>query len=278
MKKPIRSTPIPAKCQNKIISSLILFLLKCSDYPTRLRQVTALRKIGGELKRLTVKTRYGFCMALDDLDYIQRTIQNEGVWESELTNLFNIHLRETDTFFDIGANVGYFSLFGACVKKCKVVAFDPDPLNCDLIRLNAELNNVRINIIQKAVSAEPGTLKFFRNDAHNSGQSGMNSPAPVAEFSVASTPIDQFVKENPELMPDVIKMDVEGHEDEVINGMLELLRFKPPRIIVFESNPNPSDKVKFEAIERILLQNKYNISRVESRDDLDCYNWISILS
>ena len=278
MKALSRNQPIPAICQNDFISSLILLLLKCLDFPTRIRLINILRNFGGKLKRLRVKTHFGFSMALDDLDYVQRKIQLDGVWESELTELFNQHLRETDIFFDIGANVGYFSLFGVCVKKCKVFAFDPDPLNCQLIRFNAEMNNVHINIVEKAVSSASGNLKFYRNDAQNSGQSGMNSPDPVAEFTVASTSIDRFVQENPQFLPDVMKVDVEGHEHDVFLGMLGLLRSKPPRIIVFESNPNPSEKEKFEAIHKILSQHNYKVTRVEKRDDLDCYNWISILS
>lgn len=274
-----RINPLPAAVQSKYFSWLALQLLRAQDFPSKLRLVTFLRSFPVRSpKRLNFQTKFGFRMALDDLDYVQRKIQQEGAWEHELTELFNQHLRESDTFYDIGANVGYFSLFGVCVKRCRVFAFDPDPLNCDLIRLNAEMNNVQINIVQKAVSAESGNLRFYRNNAENSGQSGLNSPDPVAEFTVASTSIDGFIQENPQFMPDVIKVDVEGHEHEVFFGMLELIRSKPPRIIVFESNPNPSVRVKFEAIQNLLLQNKYKISRVETQDDLDCYNWFAMLS
>lgn len=268
-----RNYSLPAIVHSQILSDMVLLLLRSNDFPTRLRFVTLLRKIGGRLKRLRVKTKKGFFMALDDIDYVQKTIQQEGIWEPELTEALDQLFSGDDIFYDIGANVGYFSLFCACAKKCKVIAFEPDPLNCEIIRLNSKINSVEIKTVQKAISSKQGELKFFRNSADNSGQSGFNSPNPVAEFLVDVTTIDSFLRENPELPPTVIKIDVEGHEYEVILGMLDLLNTCPPRLIVFESNPDAPQKL--ELIKNKLKQCGYAIRRVEISDDLDCYNWIA---
>jgi FkbM family methyltransferase len=268
-----RNYPLPAVVQSLIISNMALLLLRSNDFPSRLRLVTLLRKFGGNMKRLKVETKKGFLMALDDIDYIQKTIQQDRIWEPELTESLDQLISEDDIFYDIGANVGYFSLFCACVKKCKVLAFEPDPLNCEIIRLNSKINGVEIKTVQKAISSKQGELKFFRNSADNSGQSGFNSPNPVAEFLVDVTTIDSFIRENPELPPTVIKIDVEGHEYEVILGMLDFLNTCPPRLIVFESNPDAPQKL--DLIKNKLKQCGYAIRRVETSDDLDCYNWIA---
>jgi FkbM family methyltransferase len=133
------------------------------------------------------------------------------------------------TIFDIGANIGYYVLMelGLIGDDGRLVAIEPSPANVVLLNRNLTLNNYRdIPVIESAVSDEPGNKLF-----HLSHESNLNT------FHDIGSGVDHLSGEQinvrtvtvPELAtkygaPDLIRMDVEGHEVEVIGGMLDAIQ------------------------------------------------------
>jgi hypothetical protein len=108
------------------------------DFPMKLRLLGILQRLIG-LRRIIRRTDLGFLMALDAREFIQSRILFQGLWEKELTILLSQELRPTDVFYDIGANVGYFTCLAAQCGVAEIVAFEPDPLICAVLCHNLEL-------------------------------------------------------------------------------------------------------------------------------------------
>jgi len=136
-------------------------------------------------------------------------------------------------FWDIGANIGIYSIYAAVLRNCKVVSVEPSYLNLDLLFRNVQNNNCedKITILPLAVGANNREDFLFMSrenliwgGAHNSAglainQSGESMLNPVRSLQVIAT-IDQLIKcyDLPE--PEFIKIDVDGLELAVLEGAL----------------------------------------------------------
>jgi FkbM family methyltransferase len=136
----------------------------------------------------------------------------KGEYEPFTTKLFIENIGKHDVFFDVGANVGYFSIIG---KKAgaEVYSFEPDKRNLDLLKENFEINKLSPNIQPVALGNQEGEISFVENDL----QQG-NSQVSQAETAnkVKITTLDNFVKNH--VKPTFFKVDIEGYECEFLKG------------------------------------------------------------
>jgi FkbM family methyltransferase len=158
-----------------------------------------------------------------------RTGQNiqRGIAEPQVQQALVDYLRSGMTFYDLGANIGYYSLIAAHLvgpKGC-VVSFEADPEIAARLRENLARNNFSYAIVeQKAVWSEPATVAFARVDANTSPDRGLGHVSPdnsCDTITVEATSLDCYV--TAENFPDFLKCDVEGAEVEVFKGADRLL-------------------------------------------------------
>lgn len=142
-------------------------------------------------------------------------------WNPEEYAAFRAVVTPGATVFDVGANLGaYTLLFAQWVGPAgKVVAFEPAPAAATGLRRLVALNDVsdRVQIVEAAVSRAVGTARFA-----SQGSSGANALVDAGQgaggvISVPTTSLDAFCEAH-DLRPDVIKIDVEGEELEVLRG------------------------------------------------------------
>jgi FkbM family methyltransferase len=145
------------------------------------------------------------------------------------------HLRPGVTFYDVGANIGVFSMIAARIVGAsgQVVAFEADPEIADRLREHARRNSFEwVNVEQKAAWHESGTVMFERVDAKVSPDRGVGHVVESEnERAVTLSAIaldDCSPKYRP---PDFIKCDVEGAEGEVFQGARRLLEKQRPRVL-----------------------------------------------
>jgi FkbM family methyltransferase len=123
-----------------------------------------------------------------------------------------------NTFFDIGANIGSYTLIASESQETQVVSIEPHPATFVLLRLNVELNaRENVHCLNLALSDEEGeVLLSNRSDPAINGVLG---PAEKGEENVPvkARRFDQIAREL-EMDPDFIKVDVEGHEESVLDG------------------------------------------------------------
>ena len=271
-----RKTQLPPLAYGQFLNSVLLGLYRSSDFPTRLRLLTNLERFSGS-RRLQARTRYGFVMAVDREDLIQRSVLNDGVWEDECSEAIRRELRPDDVFFDIGSNVGYHSLLALAAGVRRVIAFDPDPLNCSVFKLNLMLNNWvngECSIQQCALSDQEGENQFYRSTLKNVGLSGLTPRDVVDSFAVKTKTIDAMIERGEIPLPTVMKLDVEDWESRVLAGCRQLFRTSPPRAVFFENNPDCEANER-DKIWSIFKDAGYSIIRVEDRESVFHNNYVA---
>ena len=178
----------------------------------------------------------------------------DGGGEVEVQAALQEHLRTGMVFYDIGANIGFFSLLAARLVgvKGRVVAFEADPEVAARLREHVARNQFSwIAMERKAVWSESKPVLFARTDPAASPDRGLGhvvSSAVNDAIPVEAVSLDDFVKTAP--APDFVKCDVEGAEVEVFHGALQLLKNKRPSIL-FEMHSNDNRWILLEELSRL---------------------------
>ena len=145
-------------------------------------------------------------------------------------------LREGGTFIDIGAHVGLFTVPAARAvgPSGVVIAFEPDPKNRALLEANIARHGLdQVRIVPAAVSDHDGTMSLKRS-RFNTGDHRLSSRGDVPVEVVA---LDRWL-ETQQVVPDVIKMDVQGAEPAVLSGMERLMASSHPLHVILEFTPS----------------------------------------
>ena len=173
-----------------------------------------------------------------------RTGQNaqRGIGEPEVQRALLEHLRPGMTFYDLGANIGFFSLMAARLvgPEGHVFSFEADPEIATRLRENLSRNQfTHAQVVQKAVWSENTTVSFARVDPGTSPDRGLGHVSAGGSESgiitVETVTLDQFAAANP--APDFLKCDVEGAEVAAFQGAAELLAKKHPILLVEMHSP-----------------------------------------
>lgn len=146
------------------------------------------------------------------------------------------YLTPGGVLFDIGANVGFFSVLGAKLvgNAGTVYAFEPVPENAPCIRRNGALNGMgNIEIVTKAASDRDGTGVLVLADFAGGAALETAPPPPDAKgaITVDLVRVDTLLAGGQTRAPTVVKIDVEGAEMEVLRGMRETLVKHRPVVI-----------------------------------------------
>ena len=154
-------------------------------------------------------------------------------------------------FFDVGANIGLYvwEVRKVC-PTCKILAFEPDPANFALLemtRKEADIQN--LELCSDALSNQTDEVSFSQDPLTSATSCIQGEEKPWVEqylngstnqITVNTRTMDSAVDDNQ--IPSLIKIDVEGHEVEVIEGAVRTLSNTKPLLII-ESFPPKQEKV-----------------------------------
>lgn len=198
-------------------------------------------------------------MRLDIAEKTQRLIYSHPVFETNITRFVLQTLRAGDTFVDVGANVGYFTILAAPLvgDTGSVIAFEPERHNFELLERNVALNQYGQVVLNNcAVGAdEGGTARLNINPLNHGG----NSLLPFSHYAAGAhtetieqirsqyadadlyqdvpvRSLDAYFKEALPGSISLMKIDVEGFEREVLRGMSSLLKKRAARAVICEVN------------------------------------------
>lgn len=148
---------------------------------------------------------------------------------------FALHyLRATDCFFDVGANVGSYTVLAAGAVGARVIAAEPVPFTFRALRANIRLNDLddRVTLQNVGVGAEEGTAWF------TSDQDSMNHALGPEETSDSAVELPVVTLDGiaDPGGPTFIKIDVEGFETSVLAGGAATLRSEALRCVLIEMN------------------------------------------
>lgn len=205
------------------------------------------------------RTPAGFWMLIDPNEWLGRTIMM-GYFESDLTYFIGRILQVGDTCIDVGANQGYIALWMARAVGVsgQVLAIEPTRLAFERLIQNIQRNQVHsIRPVQCAAGDQEGELQLWIAP-HELGHSSVFNAAHEESFqeTVRVAPVDALLVET--LGDDAfsriafVKIDVEGYEPPVLDGMPQILRQSQP-ILWIEVNPP------------VLAKGGYHASDIERR-------------
>lgn len=198
------------------------------------RFLPLLRSDGSTLGERVVRTKYGFGYRADLGDWLGQYVYLTGVYEPPTARIIHALLDSGDTFIDVGANSGFFTLLGATRvgPTGKVLAFEPVPVMrkrlTDNVTMN-QLGNVRIQDV--ALSNAPGSITLFEGPEGHKGTSSLRPLDNAAtKIEVQTRPLDAYLDELDAVK--LIKIDVEGAEQLVIEGMEAVIERYHPALII----------------------------------------------
>lgn len=169
----------------------------------------------------------------------------KGKYEVPVQHTLASLVRPGDVCYDIGANVGFFSvLFARLVgTKGSVYAFEPVPANVSMIERNARLNDMKnIRVMPVALTRDDGEAELLLA-RHVGGAvlKGAGTPPDLAgHLMVQTASLDSLISRLHLALPKLVKIDVEGAEMDVLFGMEGILRATSP-IVVLELDDEKQD-------------------------------------
>jgi FkbM family methyltransferase len=177
--------------------------------------------------------------------------RSTSVLENDVLPLFVEYAKSSSRFIDVGAHTGIYSLLAcAASPACEVVAFEPHPLTCRRLRANIRGNGFegRCKAIEAAAGRSGGVAHLHAPD--DLTMCSVSESRDALEISVVA--LDELIPKDGRTS--LVKIDVEGHEYEVLEGMSAVILDSHPAIF-FECNPNGPAA----AIEELLRRHRYAI-------------------
>jgi FkbM family methyltransferase len=232
-------------------------------HPMKLRIWTLLRRFL-EYRRLTVPYFEKGWITVDERDYLQEMVLRTGRYEPEVWYSLAEVAKSDEIVWDIGANIGSFTICALLDSRIrKVHAFEPDPLHAEVLSYNVALNKGSCQLHQCALSDEIGRRSLLHATfPHVGGSTFMSNPAHgrfEGHFQVDCGTVDHLVYCQSVEIPTLMKIDVEGWEQQVLKGATRLLSTNPPKAIVFESDSDDRGIIQCPETVQFLESFGYNV-------------------
>lgn len=197
---------------------------------------TLLKKLLG-VRRVELATAEGRFWA-DPGSYLGATLARSGVYEPATLAVLKSLLHPGDTFVDVGANEGYFSVVASrrVGPGGRVVAVEPQGRLQAVLRRNFALNACpNVEVVAEAISDLPGEAELHLTPNMNNSASGLAQPTRyrLATETIRCTTLAEIFRQR-NLADAVVKMDIESWEYEAILGSAELFRSGRVRALVVE--------------------------------------------
>lgn len=163
-------------------------------------------------------------------------------------NAFLKESKSAPVIYDIGSNIGYFSLLAALNKESKIYSFEPVPEIVEKFRLLMDLNglNEDVKLTEVALSNKIGKIEMMTPGAHEQGLmvSALRGQTVDLENSILvdMTTLDHLVFEENFPPPDLIKLDVEGAEAMVLDGAERVFLQYKPKLLIEVHGLAPAEK------------------------------------
>ena len=138
-----------------------------------------------------------------------------GIYEPFLQKRMVQEIKSGGVFYDVGANVGFYSLLAASlIGPGKVFAFEPLPANIEYLVQHLKLNDVKnVSTFELAISDQVGTSFFQTEETRAMGRLQASG-----NFRVATSTLDSLIHEQTIPPPDCVKIDIEGAEYRALLG------------------------------------------------------------
>lgn len=196
--------------------------------------------------RIITKTVHGALLYVNADDRLMAPhLLTERAFEPDVSSFIWRNLNHGDAAIDVGANLGYYScMMGLKVKSAgRVWAYEADPVTCVLLNDNIWVNAIQpwVHFQNVAIAGGPGKLRLYRRQRYQGNTSIIRVEPELLtllddadeEFSVDCDSLDRLFA-SVDRPISIIKIDVEGSEAAVLEGMVDLVKRNPQVKIVLE--------------------------------------------
>ena len=243
-------------------------------------------------KGLSIECKYSDTLRVkaDLEDWIQQNIFFTGVYDSKSVKFVKNTLSEGDTFLDIGANIGCFTLVASqkVGMSGRVIAFEPVDFVSKKLEHNILLNKLdNVTIVRKAVYERDTHIKLHVARKENLGMSSIlrNDSESGEIINVEAVSLDEYLKNKNINEVKIIKIDIEGAELHALNGMDYILsRLKPVLLVEVSPDVTKSSKERLRVFdllcqknyERFVIQNDGKLIHPDDQELNDHSNFVFI--
>jgi len=214
------------------------------------------------------KNQYGVKLSLTPDDAIDRFILENGYYESEVFEAIKETIVPGSVFWDVGANAGIHSITLAQISPDTLIfAFEPSTKEIFRIQRSAHFAGVGFEVLPIGLSDHEGLSRFYIREDN----SGRNSLIPKGDGSgytattVALARGDHLCFDLDFEIPTVIKIDVEGAEHRVLEGMSRILQHPNCQRIVIEGPADFADGLNQTA--KLLVDAGFRISALQRNEN-----------
>ena len=188
---------------------------------------------------MRARLSYGFHLLLPiaDRNLMQMVLRGD-LFETAVADALCNLIRPGDVFVDGGAHVGLYTLIGAkqVGPTGRTIAFEPHPLNAELLRLNTTQNHLasRVVVEEAALSDQIGVVNFCWSPTLTTNGRLLSPPASDSRLTpVKTVDLDHYLSKEGGTV-DIIKLDLEGGEVQALTGMKSSLT--RARCVIMEVN------------------------------------------
>ena len=214
-----------------------------------------------------VRLPWGLPLHIDPRQVIGRSIWRTGVFDLLVSEALFRLVDEGDLVVDAGANIGYTcSILGLCAgRRGELLAFEPHPAVFRLLQVNTagfqrSGRFASVHLYEAALGDHDGEAGLFLPDSFtdNDGAASIGvGSGGLGQVSVASVRLDTMLGDR---KVGLLKIDVEGCEEQVLRGAERALHAKTIRDILYEDFAGPTS-----AVSRLLAGCGYTLFRLERR-------------
>lgn len=217
-------------------------------------------------RRTIIETDSGAKYFVDPLSNFGQSLLENGHYELETERILREHLTARDSFMDVGANEGYFSVLAASIVGSSgyVASVEPQSRLCEIVRINLALNGVQGNIFQGALGGPKGApCELYLSPSLNTGFSSLSNRPRFSRRSETVNFIDPVEVLGVRDAFALVKVDVEGFESEVVDSLLPLIEKGQVQALVLDYHAPILQARGIEpvAIERKILEAGMSLDR-----------------
>lgn len=205
-------------------------------------------------------------------------------WEKHSIDLWLKLCKQSNVVLDIGANTGVYSLITKSVNpQAKVYAFEPVKRVFEKLKANIDLNGFDVVCTEAALSNYDGTAKIFIPDTEHVytvtvNDNILSKNIKTIETEIRTVTLKSFIEQEAINHIDLIKLDVETHEPEVLEGFGSYLMMYKPTILIEILNDNVGTKVQSYAEKCGYLffniDEKKGVRKVDQITKSDAFNYL----
>lgn len=231
-------------------------ILRTFHHPDRVSGVEAVIPYDGDLRIHT-----------NTASFIEWEIFFKGYYAKNIIDLIKKYLPRDGAFVDVGANVGAYTLIAAKIAR-EVIAIEPVPEIASRLQENCSLNNLaNVKIVRFVISDTEGKTQLYipEIDANKSSSVYDAKASGARHITSDVTTLDALLAGK---KIDFIKIDVEGHDRNVIMGAREIIKKYKPIIVFEECGDEAPTEISKETIDQLFKEAGYEQIQIGDQDIL----------